>query len=183
MSHYSEEPRFKNSYPAPPPHGQVHGPEGEPPLAYPMYGAGPGTAVKRLFLRWNRFKGRSSRSEFWWAYLFANIILTILYVLVGVINGLDEDGYPAFKSDTPAQLEMTIVFAAFTLVMLVPMLSVSWRRLHDAGFAGPWYFLNVILFFGTIAFIIMTVFDTRPNRMKRKWEDPEVMEASEATLG
>ena len=152
-------------------------PEGEPPVAYPMYGAGPGKAIKRLFTRWNRFKGRSSRSEFWWVFLFSNILFGILYALMAAVNGVDEYGDPQFSADTPGQLAVTVVFLAVALVLLVPVLAVSWRRLHDAGFAGPWYFINIIPFFGTIAFLVMAAVDTRPNKMKAKWEDSQVLKS------
>ena len=33
-----------------------------------------GQAIKSYFVRWNDFKGRSSRSEYWWATLFSTLV-------------------------------------------------------------------------------------------------------------
>ena len=40
-------------------------------------------AVKAYFLKWNDFRSRSSRSEYWWATLF----VTLAGFLVGFIIG------------------------------------------------------------------------------------------------
>ena len=60
--------------------GRYHGPDdaleydGEPPLSQPFYGASLPAAVRRFVNRAFRFKGRSTRSEFWWVPLVLVII-------------------------------------------------------------------------------------------------------------
>jgi len=75
------------------------------------------SAFKKYFV----WKGRASRSEFWWFYLFtflAYAIITyyILYTL-GVV---------------------------FALATLFPSLSVLIRRLHDTGHSGWWYWIALL---------------------------------------
>lgn len=41
-----------------------------------------------------------------------------------------------------------------TLAFLVPSLAVSWRRMHDIGKGGGWYFILLIPIVGWILWIV-----------------------------
>ncbi|MBY0790705.1 DUF805 domain-containing protein [Corynebacterium pseudokroppenstedtii] len=148
--------------------GRYHGPDdapeydGEPPLSQPFYGASLSAAVRRFVTRAFRFKGRSSRSEFWWVQL----VLFLIYAAVSAVAisaGVDPDDVT-----NPVGLAS----AVFNLIILVPSLSLTWRRLHDAGFAGPWWFI-VFTVIGAFVIFIMTILPSRPEKMKEKWDDRE----------
>ena len=47
------------------------------------------------------------------------------------------------------------------LGILVPSIAITWRRLHDGNFAGPFYFLSLIPYVGGI---IMIVFMLLPSK-------------------
>jgi uncharacterized membrane protein YhaH (DUF805 family) len=80
------------------------------------------TAVKTCFTKYAVFKGRASRSEFWWFVLFA----TILGILIHALSiGL---------------------WLLSCIVLLLPNLSVSVRRLHDRGITGWWLLLQYAIF-------------------------------------
>ena len=70
------------------------------------------------------FKGRASRSEFWWFCLFT-LLINIAVVIVGAIA-------PALAS---------IISAVQALWLLLPTVSVSTRRLHDRDLSGWWQML------------------------------------------
>ncbi len=125
--------------------------------AEPLYGASFGQAVQRFFSRYARFKGMSSRSEYWWAVVFQIIVAAILSVFVS-----------ATDNSTGASIVMMIV----ELALVIPYLSIHWRRLHDAGFAGPWWFITVIPVIGSIILLIMCLMPTRPEKQKASWDDP-----------
>ena len=76
-----------------------------------------GTAIKLFFHNWNNFSGRSTRSEFWYAY--------VLQFIIGTVTGF----LPLFLS------------LAASIVLFVPFLAVSLRRLHDIGKSGWWYLI------------------------------------------
>jgi len=78
-------------------------------------------SVESGFRKYVVWKGRASRSEFWWFYLFC-IIGTILTNLIGLGLGLN----------------ITIVFS---LATFLPQISVLIRRLHDTGHSGWWYWI------------------------------------------
>ena len=88
-------------------------------------------AVKSYFVRWNDFKGRSSRSEYWWAYLFVTIAIIVLNVLPPNLESGDSTGL----------LLLALLTLGIRLFMLVALLSLTARRLHDVNKSGWWYLL------------------------------------------
>ena len=74
-----------------------------------------------LTMKYCSFKGRASRSEFWWFCLFT-FILNIIVALLGSL-------LPALGS---------IVSAVQALWLLLPTVGVTTRRLHDRNFSGWW---------------------------------------------
>lgn len=149
--------------------GGYHGPDdapeydGEPPLSQPFYGASLPVAVKRFVTRALRFKGRSSRSEFWWVQLVLAII-SLAFSIAAFSTGVNLD-----DMNSP----LSIANAVFNLIILVPLLSLTWRRLHDAGLPGPWGLLAFLPLIGWIPLLIMTILPSRPEKMKEKWDDKE----------
>lgn len=77
-------------------------------------------AVKTCLTKYTDFSGRATRSEYWWFVLFFTIVLT-----VGAV--VDEFG--------------TLVVL---VALLLPLLSVSTRRLHDTDHSGWFQLLNLV---------------------------------------
>lgn len=117
-----------------------------------------GSAVRTCLRKYAVFKGRASRSEFWW---FAGLLVA-LHLLLALFD--------AFILGTYVSQETTRVITApsgvstFTsvrahdtsyapkilfLVFLLPLLSVATRRLHDAGRSGKLLLLVIIPVFFT----------------------------------
>lgn len=95
-------------------------------------------AVKSGFNNYANFKGRSSRSAFWFWMLFSfimNIIATILDSVVG----------------------MGLFSLVIGLGLLIPGIAVSVRRLHDTDRSGWWYLLILIPLIGAIVLIVWAV--------------------------
>jgi uncharacterized membrane protein YhaH (DUF805 family) len=89
----------------------------------------PVDAVKRAFLHYFTFSGRARRSEYWWFQVFAAVI--------SAINAL--------PTGNNAAIDMVQVFGILAgLVIIIPLLSLTSRRLHDIGKSGWWQ----LLFFG-----------------------------------
>ena len=81
-------------------------------------------AIKTCIGKYVDFNGRASRAEYWWFMLF-----TFIIGLIPVVNFLG-------------------------ILLLVPSLSVSWRRMHDIGKGGGWWFINLIPLAGWIIWIV-----------------------------
>ena len=67
------------------------------------------------------FKGRASRSEYWYFVLF-NIIFSIV---LGFVSGI---------------VDLPILYTIYSLVLLIPSIAVAVRRMHDVGKSG-WFVL------------------------------------------
>lgn len=93
------------------------------------------------------FKGRASRSEFWWFYLFA-VLLGWAASVVGAVT-------------MPAGSGLGDIFSlVVNLVLLLPSLAAGARRLHDIGRSG-WWLLLCLTGIGIILLIIWWVQDTK----------------------
>lgn len=104
-------------------------------------------ALKNYFQRWDDFKGRSDRPQFWWVMLG----LFILHAILG-IGAWQVVAFDAWGNETvfrPAGFN-ALRGLAFC-VLFIPTLSLQVRRLHDTGRSGWW----VLLPFAT--FVIMIV--------------------------
>jgi uncharacterized membrane protein YhaH (DUF805 family) len=91
-------------------------------------------AIETFFARYFDFKGRSSRAEYWWFYLFY-VLVTIATLIVDFIvfgeAGVDE--IPLFQS-------------LWALAASIGYLSLGIRRLHDIDRTGYWFLYGLAPF-------------------------------------
>ena len=96
-------------------------------------------AVKLYFYNYSNFSGRSTESEFWWVVLF-NILVSIpLCIIDGIVYSV-----------TDSFIFTYIPSGLWTLVNLVPGLSLYARRLHDTGHSALWLVISVLLPVGAV---------------------------------
>ena len=86
-----------------------------------------------VFRRWSDFAGRSTRREYWMYTLVYFILAVVLGILDGVML-LAVMGY----SPSEAQAQLVTLGNAYSLVTLIPTISVGVRRLHDIDKSGWW---------------------------------------------
>lgn len=106
-------------------------------------------AVKSGFRNYANFSGRARRSEYWYWVLFTVLGTLVLSIIGGMIFHTEDGG-------------VNILQSIFSLATLVPGLSISWRRLHDIGKSGGWYFLALIPLVGSIILLIWYCKDGEP---------------------
>ena len=94
-------------------------------------------AIKIAFSKYADFSGRARRSEYWWFFLFVQ--------LVTQLPGLILPG-----------LGSAIAFIAF-LVTFIPSLAVTTRRLHDIGRSGWWQLAWYLLWIASAIMIMIGV--------------------------
>jgi len=114
--------------------------EPEKPVLPPVRKIGFWEAVKNFFTHYADFKGRATLREFWFAYLYVQLfqfVVSFLLVLLGMHLFPDPDRSTAFY-------QMGTVILA--LALAIPSISLYWRRLHDIGRSGAWYFLAFVPF-------------------------------------
>lgn len=89
------------------------------------------TAIKLFFKNYTNFKGRASKSEYWWTVLFTFILGCI--PVVGQIGAL---------------------------FCLIPNIAIIIRRLHDTGKSGAYYFISLIPFAGVFILLFRLIKDS-----------------------
>lgn len=94
------------------------------------------------------FSGRARRREYW-TFALVNCLIAMLLLILGL----------AFGEDSPAS---NIMVTIFYLIMLVPSLSVSVRRLHDTGKSGWYMFLSLIPLIGGLILLVWALMDSEP---------------------
>lgn len=94
------------------------------------------------------FSGRARRREYW-TFALVNCLIATLLLILGL----------AFGEDSPAS---NIMVTIFYLIMLVPNLSVSVRRLHDIDKSGWYMFLSLIPLIGGLILLVWALMDSEP---------------------
>jgi uncharacterized membrane protein YhaH (DUF805 family) len=102
-----------------------------------------GQSVATCFRKYAEFKGRASRSEYWYFYLLLMLALVVPWVVAAVV--LDSSGGLA---------ALVGVLALGYLAMLLPYLAVMVRRLHDTGRPGWSFFVVLIPFVGGLVLLV-----------------------------
>lgn len=105
-----------------------------------------GEALQSVFSKYATFSGRARRSEYWY-FVLLQVIVT------AVLNGL----YSATES-----VAFSAILVLFDLALLVPSLAVCWRRLHDIGKSGGYYFFVLIPLVGWILLLVWMCQDSQP---------------------
>jgi uncharacterized membrane protein YhaH (DUF805 family) len=115
---------------------------GRPPQMMPFV-----DAFKAGMQKYANFEGRASRSEYWWFYLWVQLLSIPAGVMDGIIGR-----------------EVQLVSALVSLIFLLPSLSVGVRRLHDSGKSG-WNLLWSLTIIGIFYVIYLTIIEgeTVPN--------------------
>ena len=90
------------------------------------------TCLKKYFV----FKGRASRSEYWWFQL----IVTPSYFISTLFNN-----------------EISYLFLGITLFTLIPAISAGVRRLHDTNRSGFFLLISFIPFIGGIVLLFLLI--------------------------
>ena len=90
-----------------------------------------GGYIQKCFKNYVNFSGRARRAEYWYFWLFGMIVNLILNSLAAI----------------PDMSEVVYLTYIFALIVFLPSIAVSIRRLHDIGKSGRnllWIFLPII---------------------------------------
>ncbi|WP_373808363.1 DUF805 domain-containing protein [Streptococcus ferus] len=136
-------------------------------------------AYKKYWKQYSDFSGRSTRSDFWWAFL-CNALISLPFVLIFYVtfiltlfrifgemayygNDYEPTADHIVSLFAPGLTVMGFVYLfliVFSLATLVPNLAIAVRRLRDAGFHWGFIFLNLVPF-GAVALLVMYCLPTK----------------------
>ena len=107
-----------------------------------------------VFVNWKNFSGRACRSEFWYfclsVFLIA-LLLTLVEVVLGIFN--EEIGYGPLS-------------ILFQIIVIIPSISVTSRRLQDRGISG-WWQLSYLIIIGLPVITILCMLPAKED--ENKW--------------
>ena len=84
------------------------------------------------------FSGEATRTQYWLFVLYACIILACIYMF----------NAPNYVEDI------------FLLLLAIPSLAISVRRIRDIGLSGWWILIYLVPFVGGLVFFIFTLLPT-----------------------
>ena len=108
-------------------------------------------AVKAYFLKWNDFRSRSSRSEYWWATLFVTLASFPVGFIIGFVISILF--LTAGFSETTMEIVVGIVMLPIQIFIIIASTCLVIRRLHDVDKSGWWY-LIIFTIIGIIPLLI-----------------------------
>lgn len=112
-----------------------------------------------------KFTGRARRSEFWYFHLFNSVFIIVAMILDNLFGTNFDMGYGVTSP-------YGIIYLIYCLVVFLPSLAVSVRRLHDVGKSGWMLLVSFIPLVGAIWLIVLAVTDSQPG--SNKWgENPK----------
>ncbi|MCD6029104.1 MAG: hypothetical protein K0S78_1278 [Thermomicrobiales bacterium] len=128
-------------------------------------------AIRSGFANAFTFSGRASRREYWWWALFQFLTLFAAAIL-DLLLWPDSARWMPFGG---------VLAGLVTVVLLVPTLAVSVRRLHDTDRSGWWYLLVFIPIVGAIVLLVFFLGQGTPGT--NRFGPPPRRTRSVATLG
>ncbi len=131
------------------------------------------TCLSKYFV----FKGRASRSEYWWFYLFFTLIwwaadvVDGIYALVmlneAMLTNRELDAFDRFCIDFGC--EGLIIFC----VLLIPSIAAGARRLHDTNRSGWWQLLYLTII-GIIP--VMILLAQKSAKQENKYDQNDLLD-------
>ena len=95
------------------------------------------------------FQGRARRKAYWMFVLFNIIALVILSLIEGALGLSGQNGYG-------------ILTGLYSLAIILPLIALAVRRLHDTGRSGWWILIGLVPLVGPIVLIVFYVTDSQP---------------------
>lgn len=129
----------------------------------------PLAAAESVLFKAFNFSGRAPRSEYWWWGLIHFVVMSgLVWTDIRVL----------LVAETATATDIGYSSAIFTLLMFIPNLSVTVRRLHDSGRSGFWYFIVMVPIVGPLWFLFLLCLPSEQNdniygppyRNSGKWE-------------
>lgn len=113
-----------------------------------------GQAVSTVFGKYATFSGRARRSEYWWWILFT--------VLLGIIANVGDTLLKTNTIEGAGGVKFGWIYVVVAVVLVIPTIAVTFRRLHDTGRSGWWWLLSFVCFIGAVILLIFCLSDSKP---------------------
>jgi uncharacterized membrane protein YhaH (DUF805 family) len=100
----------------------------------------------KVLKNYSDFSTRATRTEYWMFTLINFLIMVGISIIVG----------------TMGKFISGIVSVIYGLLVIIPGLAVSVRRLHDTNRSGWWLLIGFVPFIGVIVILLFMISDSTP---------------------
>lgn len=112
-----------------------------------------GEAIKQAFRNGFVYRGRASRSAYWWFTLFQVIVIVALDFIIFIPLSMNSSG---------GSIAGFIAISVLAIYLELVVLALLVRRLHDTDRSGWWVLIGLVPFVGPIALFVFTVLEGTP---------------------
>jgi uncharacterized membrane protein YhaH (DUF805 family) len=103
-------------------------------------------AYLRMWRLYTNFRIRSTRGEYWKAYL-GNAVVGIILLIALILSH---------------NLVVVAIYFLYSLALIIPSLAITIRRLHDTDHSGGWFFIGFVPLVGAIILLVFMVQRSTP---------------------
>ena len=127
-----------------------------------------GQAIANGFKNYVTWKGRATRAEYWWWALFT-FIVTLPFSIIDNVSSREALQAAVESGDQRAALVAVFgptffILMLVSLVLFLPSLAVTIRRLHDIDRSGGWYWIIFVPFAGIIVLFVFSLLPSTPDK-------------------
>ncbi len=128
-------------------------------------------AYKKFWKGYVDFTGRSTRSDYWFAYL-AHVLIFFAYYLLDAVFERMVSATGSMDVFTISVI-LLLIFFAYGIAACLPGIALTVRRLRDAGYNWPYIFIPLIPFVGIFIFIFLLCQPTKVEVPFNNFNNPQ----------
>jgi len=126
-------------------------------------------AYKKFWKGYDDFTGRSTSSDYWFAYSAHVLIFFASYLLLAVFQRMAVDELSLLTNE----VIFLLIFFAYGIATVLPGIAITVRRLRDAGYNWPYIFIPLIPFVGIFIFIFLLCQPTKVEVPFNNFNNPQ----------
>ena len=126
-------------------------------------------AYKKFWKGYVDFTGRSTPSDYWFAYSAHVLIFFASYLLLAVFQRMAVDETSLLTNE----VIFLLIFFAYGIATVLPGIALAVRRLRDAGYNWPYIFIPLIPFVGIFIFIFLLCQPTKVEVPFNNFDNPK----------
>lgn len=126
-------------------------------------------AYKKFWKGYDDFTGRSTPSDYWFAYSAHVLIFFASYLLLAVFQRMAVDELSLLTNE----VIFLLIFFAYGVATVLPGIAITVRRLRDAGYNWLYILIPLIPFVGIFILIFLLCQPTKVDEPLNNFNNPQ----------
>ena len=126
-------------------------------------------AYKKFWKGYDDFTGRSTPSDYWFAYSAHVLFFFASYLLLAVFQRMAVDETSLLTNE----VIFLFIFFVYGVAAILPGIAITVRRLRDAGYNWQYIFIPLIPFVGIFIFIFLLCQPTKVEVPFNNFNNPQ----------